>query len=699
MFLAALAIAPLAALAAPFAAYVIDARTGEVLYQTNAETRLHPASLTKMMTLYITFQAIERGEITLDTKVTISQRAAGQAPSKLGLKPGQKIALRYLIRAAAIKSANDAATAIAEAISGSEAAFAERMTRTARALGMTGSTFKNANGLTAAGHLSTARDLTLLGRRLFYDYPQYYNVFSRRTADAGVAQVASTNRKFLESYEGADGIKTGYTVPAGFNLTASAQRGDKRIIATILGGLSTASRNQKMAELLDLGFRLAPDRAPVQKPALPAYEPGGQMLLADAAPDAMPGSASRAVDDPVAAQIAADVDIGMNDPADGPAAGKTLRVAAAVPASPRPVSRPPAAGMTEPGSEAPAGATSTAAAPVLTASAVPAADAPEAPVAAGPVFAQTARPQPETLALAAADPAAAASPLDPAAAEALARAVTAAGVGRVDTSGTPPVPVLTASAADPGASPATAPEPDAGIATAGVTDIDAAVLLALGGGSGGTAMPGIRPQARPGNRPSGTGGTPDAELQLAALGTEEPPTLTDAVAFEDTAAAAQAVDAAATDTAATEGAAMETAVALAPDAASALAGTADPGAAAPPVMPEIILAEAVEPPPPAPQLEVVTRVSSSGGRQWGISVGRFGSRNEAERVLIRTALIEMNSLDEALRKVVSRGGRFDASFVGMTEQGAELACRRLIARSSDCTVIEPTGEQTAEPTG
>ncbi|MFZ5709864.1 MAG: serine hydrolase [Pseudomonadota bacterium] len=698
MFMAALAIAPLAALAAPFAAYVIDARTGQVLYQTNAETRLHPASLTKMMTLYVTFQAIERGEITLDTRVTISQRAAGQAPSKLGLKPGQKIALRYLIRAAAIKSANDAATAIAEAISGSEPAFAERMTRTAKALGMTGSTFKNANGLTAAGHLSTARDLTLLGRHLFYDYPQYYNVFSRRTADAGVAQVASTNRKFLESYEGADGIKTGYTVPAGFNLTASAQRGDKRIIATILGGLSTASRNQKMADLLDLGFRLAPDRAPVQKPALPAYEPGGQMLLADAAPGATPGSASGAADDPVAAQIAADVDIGMNDPADGPAAGKTLRVAAAVQASPRPASRPPSdAGMTETVAEAPAGAT--AAAPVPTASAVPVADAPETPAADGPVFAQTASPQPETLALAAADPAAAASPLDPAAAEALARAVTAAGVGRVDTSGTPPVPVLTASAADPGASPATAPEPDTGIATAGVTDIDAAVLLALGGGSGGTAMPGIRPQARPGNRPSGTGGTPDAELQLAALGTEEPPTLTDAVAFEDTAAAAQTVDAAATDTAATEGAAMETAVALAPDSASALAGTADPGAAAPPVMPEIILAEAVEPSPPAPQLEVVTRVSSSGGRQWGISVGRFGSRNEAERVLIRTALIEMNSLDEALRKVVSRGGRFDASFVGMTEQGAELACRRLIARSSDCTVIEPTGEQTAEPTG
>jgi D-alanyl-D-alanine carboxypeptidase len=261
-----LALAPAMGLAAPFAAYVIDARTGEVLYETNADTRLHPASLTKMMTLYIAFEAIERGEISLDTMVTVSKHAASQAPSKLGLKPGQRIALRHLIRAAAIKSANDAATAIGEAIEGSEPAFAKRMTRTAKAIGMARSTFRNANGLTAEGHLSTAHDMTLLGRHLFYDFPQYYNIFSRRSADAGVTQVASTNRRFLDSYEGADGIKTGYTGPAGFNLTASAQRGRKRIIATVFGAKSTASRTAKITELLDIGFGLAPNRATIQKP-------------------------------------------------------------------------------------------------------------------------------------------------------------------------------------------------------------------------------------------------------------------------------------------------------------------------------------------------------------------------------------------------------------------------------------------------
>ncbi|MEM8629592.1 MAG: serine hydrolase, partial [Pseudomonadota bacterium] len=143
----------LPASAAPYAAMVMDARTGEVLHSRNADSRLHPASLTKMMTLYIAFEAVERGEISLDTMVTISKRAAAEPPSKLGLRTGQKIKLRYLIRAAAIKSANDAATAIGEAISGSEAAFARRINRTAKAMGMTRTTFRNAHGLTEQGHL------------------------------------------------------------------------------------------------------------------------------------------------------------------------------------------------------------------------------------------------------------------------------------------------------------------------------------------------------------------------------------------------------------------------------------------------------------------------------------------------------------------------------------------------------------------
>lgn len=267
--------------AAPYAAMVMDARSGKVLHSRNADTRLHPASLTKMMTLYIAFEAIRLGEISADTKVKISKKAAAEPPSKLGLKAGQSIRLRYLLRAAAVKSANDAATAIGEAISGSEAAFARRMNRTAKALGMTRTTFKNAHGLTEAGHLSTARDMTTMGRRLFYDYPQYYNMFSRRSTDAGLKTVNNTNRRLLSNYRGADGIKTGYTRAAGFNLVASAERGKERIIATVFGGRSTATRNARVAELLDMGFKRAPTRVATRKPALPTYAPNAGQATTD----------------------------------------------------------------------------------------------------------------------------------------------------------------------------------------------------------------------------------------------------------------------------------------------------------------------------------------------------------------------------------------------------------------------------------
>ena len=269
-------------LAAPYAEMVMDARTGEVLRSRNADTRLHPASLTKMMTLYIAFEAVRHGELELDTEVRISRNAAGEPPSKLGLRAGQRIALRYLIRAAAVKSANDAATAIGEAVAGSEEAFAARMNRTAKALGMDSSSFRNAHGLTASGHLSTARDMSVMGRRLFYDYPEYYNLFSRRATDAGVTQVRNTNRRFLDAYRGADGIKTGYTVAAGFNLVASADRGGERIIATVFGGRSTADRNARIAELLDIGFERAPSRVTERRPDPPTYATVGTVAGATA---------------------------------------------------------------------------------------------------------------------------------------------------------------------------------------------------------------------------------------------------------------------------------------------------------------------------------------------------------------------------------------------------------------------------------
>ena len=254
-----------------YAAMVMDARNGEILHSENANKRLHPASLTKMMTLYVVFQAVENGEISLDKKVKISRHAASEPPSKLGLRPGQKVRLRYLIRAAAVKSANDAATALGEAVEGSEAAFARRMNRTAQAMGMTRTTFKNAHGLTESGHMSTAHDMTILGRHLFYDFPDYYNLFARKTTSAGSTQVRNTNRRFLNHYRGADGIKTGYTRAAGYNLVASANRNGERIITTVFGGRSTTTRNAQVAKLMDLGFKKAPRNVRTQKPQPPTY--------------------------------------------------------------------------------------------------------------------------------------------------------------------------------------------------------------------------------------------------------------------------------------------------------------------------------------------------------------------------------------------------------------------------------------------
>jgi D-alanyl-D-alanine carboxypeptidase len=600
---------PLGALAAPYADFVIDARTGQVLHETNADARLHPASLTKMMTLYIAFEAIEHGEISLDTMVTVSKYAASQPPSRLGLRAGQKIALRYLIRAAAIKSANDAASAIGDAIEGDKERFARRMNRTAKALGMTRTTFRNANGLTEEGHLSTARDMTTLGRRLFFDFPQYYSLFSRRTADAGIAQVASTNRRFLDSYEGADGIKTGYTGPAGFNLTASAQRGKKRIIATVFGGKSTTSRNARVAELLDLGFGKAPNRAKVQAPP-----PVDYMAHVDE---------PAAEEDLIAEAIAENVDPNL------PAAGKTLRVAGAISESPRPRAKgsaAPVAVAAVPSEEADA-AIAEEAAELAAATDVLMAEMEDTIAAAleeavVPAFEQTTAPQPETLALAAS-----AAPAD---ASATAEA---------------PQAIATASAIAPESTPRPPARPATAVAAA--APAAAAVVAAA------EAAPAPQPLIDPPKA--------EAEPSLVAALPEGEPIGQTPVSPADSALA------------------------------EAIVLTPAPKPEPKPEPQNIVLAAATADPAAAPEeLEIVTRVSTSGGREWGINVGSFSSRYNAERELLRTALVEMATLDEALRKVTSRKGAFDANFVGMTEETAQLACRRLIARGAECSVLGPT---------
>ena len=482
--------------AAPYAAYVMDARTGETLYSENADTRLHPASLTKMMTLYITFSEIEAGNVSLDTMITVSKSAAAQPPSRLGLKAGQKIQLRYLIRAAAVKSANDAAAAIGDYFEGTPEKWGARMTRTAKQLGMKNSTFKNANGLTAKGHLSTAHDMSIMGRHLFYDYPQYYNIFSRRSTDAGLATVANTNRKFLDQYKGADGIKTGYTGPAGFNLTGSAERDGVRIIATVFGGTSTPMRNAKMAELLDLGFRKAKKGGVAQPPVAPSYS-ADQELVAQA-----------------------DTSTDMEEEGGGGPA-KTIRLVMAVSSSPRPSARPTASAS-------------------------------------------------DTVSIAAADQAVSAMADDIAGALAEATAE---------------------------------PAPDS-----------------------------LEAQA----------------VELAAV--EAPAELSIKVAAAN------------------------------PQSVQLVSAPAKPKHKAPIYDEAVMVAQAEQ---PAVE-EVVTNVSTSGGKGYGINIGRFNSYGEADRVLMKTLLSENATLGDALRKVVQKSGGFDANFLGLSQKEADLACRRLQARGVTC---------------
>ena len=236
-----------------YAAILLDAGSGEVLYSRQADAPRLPASITKVLTLYIAFEEISKGRMTLDENIVISRFAAGQAPSKLGLRQGSTIKVSDAINVIATKSANDIAVALAEHISGSEIAFASRMTTTARRLGMKSSTFVNASGLPDSRQLTTARDIATLSRAMLRDYRQFYPVFSTASIDYKGQEIKSHNH-LLTTMPGVDGIKTGYTAAAGFTLAASATRNGKRLIAVVLGGPSRMARDANVSELLDTGF-------------------------------------------------------------------------------------------------------------------------------------------------------------------------------------------------------------------------------------------------------------------------------------------------------------------------------------------------------------------------------------------------------------------------------------------------------------
>ncbi|MCW5590266.1 MAG: D-alanyl-D-alanine carboxypeptidase [Legionellales bacterium] len=236
-----------------YSSIIIDYNTGKVLYQKDAQVERYPASLTKIMTLYLVFDALQKGQLRLNQQLPVSRNAANKEPSKLGLKPGQYITVQNAIYAIVTKSANDAATVLAEGVGGSEQQFCKMMTAKARMLGMYHTTFYNASGLPHPNQKTTARDMAVLSINLLRKFPQYYHYFSQRNFVYKGKNYRNHNH-LLNNYEGTDGIKTGYIRAAGFNLVTSVKRGRTRLIGVVLGGRTAKARDLHMEQLLNQSF-------------------------------------------------------------------------------------------------------------------------------------------------------------------------------------------------------------------------------------------------------------------------------------------------------------------------------------------------------------------------------------------------------------------------------------------------------------
>lgn len=271
-----------------YASLVMDADTGVILSSRYADSPRHPASLVKMMTLLMVFEALERGDLKLKDRIRISQHAASMQPSKLGLAVGSTIRVEDAILALVTRSANDIAAAIGEHLGGTESRFALNMTRRANDIGMTKTAFKNASGLPHSGQITTARDMAKLANFILHRYPQYYGYFSTRTFTYQ-GQTYRNHNRLMETYNGMDGFKTGYINASGFNLVASARRDGRRLIGIVFGGRTTATRNAHMADIMNAGFEIIGKgggrageviHASVAKPPIPARKPG--VLVAQA---------------------------------------------------------------------------------------------------------------------------------------------------------------------------------------------------------------------------------------------------------------------------------------------------------------------------------------------------------------------------------------------------------------------------------
>ncbi|MBO0905089.1 D-alanyl-D-alanine carboxypeptidase [Jiella sp. MQZ13P-4] len=294
-----------------YAGFVIDANNGKVLYQDRADEYRYPASLTKMMTLYLTFEALQSGKIHKNDAMPVSAYASARPPSKLGLRPGSTLTVEEAILSLVTKSANDAAVVLAEYIGGSEAAFARRMTDKAHRLGMSRTEFRNANGLPNADQHTTARDMTTLGIALREHFPEYYDYFSTRSFSFRGRRIGNHNR-VLNRYDGVDGIKTGYINASGFNLVTSVHKDGKSVVAAVFGGTSGRSRDDHMVDLLKRYMPLASRR---DTGPLIAAQPNPNVLVASAdvdlpkrgpVPDFRPNEGGISINDRIAMAYGSD---------------------------------------------------------------------------------------------------------------------------------------------------------------------------------------------------------------------------------------------------------------------------------------------------------------------------------------------------------------------------------------------------------
>ena len=252
------------AIATPY--LVVDAESGQALIENQSTTPWFPASVTKLMTTYVALSAVRDGKLTMDTPLTMSLRASRMAPSKMGFRPGTEVTLDNALKMLMVKSPNDVAVMVAEGISGSVEAFADEMNAAAQRLGLKESHFVNPNGLHDPNHYSSARDMAIIGRALFKEFPDHADLFDIGAIQLG-NQIIPNHNGLLGRYPGADGMKTGFTCPAGWNVVASATRNGRRLIVVVMGSPSPRQRNLMASELFDRGFAEFGRRRPAGKPA------------------------------------------------------------------------------------------------------------------------------------------------------------------------------------------------------------------------------------------------------------------------------------------------------------------------------------------------------------------------------------------------------------------------------------------------